>query len=179
MNNKIFITGERHTGKSTLIKKIWKFLTETFPDIIITGFITVLEQNDENKRILRFITVDTKENLILAEGKDNNKMCADAGAFDKAATMIKNMKSSGKMLIIDELGYLESESIRFQREVLELINEASFSIIVVRKMKTFFLDQIRSLNKSILIEVTEENRDNLEGTVKKHILKNYLENYKK
>ena len=161
MNNKILITGERHTGKSTLIKKVWNFLTETFPDIVITGFLTGLEQNDKNKRILRFITVDTKENLILAEGKDNNRMCAEAGSFDKAATMLKNMESVGKILIIDELGYLESESIKFQTEVLELINQASFSVIVVRKMKTLFLDQIRSLNNSILIEVTQENREYL------------------
>ncbi len=161
MNNKILITGERHTGKSTLIKKIWTFLTETFPDIVITGFLTGLEQNNKNKRILRFITVDTKENLILAAGKDNNRMCAEAGAFDKATTMLKNMESSGKILIIDELGYLESESIKFQTEVLELINQANFSIIVVRKMKTLFLDQIRSLNNSVLIEVTQENREYL------------------
>ncbi len=177
MINKILITGERQTGKSTLVKKLWNFLRETFPEIVITGFLTRLEQNDKNKRILRFINIDRKENLILAESNgDNRGMCVEPGAFDKAADLIKNMETGGKILIIDELGYLESESMKFQTEVLELINHASFSILVVRKMKTSFLDQIRSLNNSILMEVTQENREHLSERIMDILSAIHLEN---
>jgi nucleoside-triphosphatase len=169
---KIFITGERGIGKSTLIKKLWNFLIETFPSREITGFFTKIEKNEKDKRVLTFISIDSKEHLILAQSNGEG-MFVEEGAFEKAAGLLKNIKSDGKILIIDELGYLESESIKFQTEVLELISHASLSILVVRKMKTPFLDHIRSLDNNILIETTQENRENLVETIKDHILQNY------
>jgi len=162
---KILITGDRGIGKSRVIKKLWNVIIETFPSKEITGFFTRIEKTGENKRFLTFNIIGDKEHLILAHSNSEG-MCVEEGAFEKAASSVKNIKSHGKILIIDELGYLESQSIKFQTEVLELISHASLSIIVVRKMKTPFLDQIRSSDNSVLFEVTAENRENLVEKIK-------------
>ena len=167
----ILITGERGAGKSTLLEKTRPFLKELFPSVKICGFITKLKQPEDNKRIVTFKLIDKKEEIIIAETL-KNKMTTKEEGFKKASILLKNLISEGKILIIDELGYLESHFKEFQKEVFRLISEAKFSIAVIRKMKTPFLDKIKNLKDAELIEVNNENRNSLAGEIKKALVQN-------
>jgi nucleoside-triphosphatase THEP1 len=160
----IFLTGERGIGKSTVVKKVWNFFVNNFPFVSIEGFLTKIQQQENNKRLLIFKSLGNKTELVLAENsKDNTGMVLASDGFENASLILKKIDPKEKFIIIDELGYLESHCSAFQTEVLRLIHYSRLSLVVVRKMKTPFLDKIRS--NSRLIEVTVENREKIVNTI--------------
>jgi nucleoside-triphosphatase THEP1 len=162
MNN-IIITGERHIGKSTLIRKTIDFLRKDFFRITIKGFFTFLEIS-ESQRTLYFKFIDSQEKIILA--KSAGKMIPSIEGFNYATSLLKRYSLTGNFLIIDELGYLETDFPLFQKEVLRLVYEAECSFLVLRKSSTPFLDGIKGLDNSEIIEVTLQERDVLFDKIK-------------
>ncbi|HPZ10087.1 MAG TPA: nucleoside-triphosphatase [Candidatus Eremiobacteraeota bacterium] len=170
----ILLTGERGSGKSTIIKKFLDFfLKESIP---LLGFLTRIEKKSHNERLLIFKTIGIiKTELIVAKG-DNTSMSPEPGGFDKAAELLRQFKIEGNTLVIDEIGYLESECINFQQEVFRLISSSEFAIVGLRKMRTPFLDKIKNIAVSELIDVTPENRDNIFERIIEKYWKNYILN---
>jgi len=156
--NKILITGERGAGKTTLVKKISELFMEKYPAVEISGFTTELKETEEGKRNVVLRIAGSEKEIIIGITR-NNRMEPVKEGFTKVSGLLTKIDIKEKFLIIDELGYLESSSEDFQEETRRLISEAMFSLIVIRKMKTPFLEGIKDFKNNILIEINLENRE--------------------
>ncbi len=174
----IFITGERGAGKTTLVKKVAAFFMEKYPTVKISGFTTELKETEEGNRKV-VLRIAGSENEIIIGITRNNRMEPVEEGFTKVSGLLREIDIKEKFLIIDELGYLESSSENFQEEIRRLISGAKFSLVVIRKMKTPFLEEIKNLKNSLLIEIISENRkkvrEEIWGVIDRFFVKNKFE----
>ena len=81
--------------------------------------------------------------------------------FDRYAPRILAPVKAGSVMIMDELGYLESSSELFCRAVLERLGGRDPVIAAVKDRDTAFLSSVRSHPGCRCFFITEENRDAL------------------
>ena len=154
----ILIVGKNGVGKSTLIQK----LSDAIP-APVSGMITKKERAGADGFCPVYIhrygaprRYDT-ENRI---GK-----CREGGsvaypeAFDRFAQQM-NFPLDG-VIVLDELGFLESNAPLFTAKVLRILDEAPLVIAAVRDKQTPFLDAVRAHPRAACFSITEENRDAL------------------
>jgi nucleoside-triphosphatase len=96
----------------------------------------------------------------LASIKENRTFEVNLDAFDVFGVKLLTCGQNG-LIVMDELGFLESNANRFNHLILELLEGDTPILGVIKTIKTPFLDQIRANNKVSVIEVTEANRDQL------------------
>ena len=154
----ILIVGSNGVGKSTLIRALLSGLSAPVYGVITKkeeagpdGFCPVyIHRYGEPRRY-------EPENLI---GK-----CRAGGsvafpeAFDRFAGGM-DFPSDG-VIVLDELGFLESGAPVFTGAVLKLLDEAPFVIAAVRDKHTPFLDAVRAHPRCACYPISEENRDAL------------------
>lgn len=171
----ILITGERGAGKTTLVKKFAESFRDKYPTVEISGFTTGLKETEESKRKVVLRIIGSEKEIIIGITKNNRMEPVEEG-FKRVSGLLTKIDIKEKFFIIDELGYLESSSENFQEEIRRLISEAKFSLVVIRKMKTPFLEGIKKLKKNLLIEITPENRDKIIKKIPVMIDRYFLKN---
>jgi nucleoside-triphosphatase len=79
--------------------------------------------------------------------------------FDIHGTEI--LRNSGKfyVIVMDELGFMESKARIFQSAVMQHISGVIPILGVIKPVKTKFLDAVRSHSNVKVCEVTKDNRD--------------------
>lgn len=81
--------------------------------------------------------------------------------FDRYAPKLLSPVPEGHMILLDELGFMESASEKFCSAVLSLL-DGSTPVIAAVKHKDFpFLQAVRSHPNCRCFHITEENRDTL------------------
>lgn len=161
----ILITGDLGIGKSTLVDRLLKECA-----VPLYGYRTknVLCGNKRSGNVYiypineeRFVNTET--NCVACTNEDKKKgMTVHLDVFDTLGVQYLREAKPGGLIVMDELGFLETEAFAFRRAVLERLDGDIPVLAVVRLNKdTDFLNQIRSHEKCQLYTVTEENRDQL------------------
>ncbi|AKI97285.1 nucleoside-triphosphatase [Kosmotoga pacifica] len=150
--SRFFITGRRNAGKSYIIEKI----IESFDSY---GFLTRFSK-DNNTLLLKLIGYGNSEseNFTIAKRNANGKMYPLKDGFEKATLMLKKIEPGGKLLVIDELGFLELCCEDFRNEVVRLLKGANKFVCVIRKEGNCFLNSLKKMEGTSLIMVDENNR---------------------
>ena len=160
----ILICGDRGVGKSTLVEK----LLSSCP-LPRYGFITKKMAPDEKGFYPVYIhpasqlpeeRTCTPENLIgSCDGRIHRP--AEDVFNDLGARYIREAKPDG-IIVMDELGFLESQAAVFTEAVLEAL-EGDIPVIAVVKnrMDVPFLQKVCTMPKAELFFITKENRDQL------------------
>ena len=160
MKKHIFLTGDKQVGKSTIIRK---FLQQS--GMSADGFMTYWEaESSENRSLyLSAYGADLKpaERYLVTKstGKGFNINDDMINVFNTYGSQI--LKDSGKcdLLIMDELGFMESKAFDFQQNVMRFISGDAPVFGVIKPVQTEFLNSIR-LNPNVEVkDVTPENRD--------------------
>lgn len=172
--NNILICGDRSVGKSTLIKKVISEIKETLDKhrlLTIRGFFTEMETDSDGlDRIYLNPTISSIDNgqyqaadkyRIKVGERDfsNRKKIGFPSKFDEVSQLILNNTKDADLIVIDELGVLESEAHAFQKCVFALFESAIPVIAAVRNKKTPFLKEIMLRSDSKLFVITPENRN--------------------
>ncbi len=159
----ILITGNVGVGKSTLIRRLLAAL-----DKPVYGFITLkmAEPGAENWPFYIFPAAQP----VSERSCSNANLLGIRGAvkehhpeiFDSVGTnLIRSAKPDG-VILMDELGFMESGAAEFQNAVLEALSgDIPVIASVKNKPGVDFLDKIRSSPNSVIYTVTKENRDAL------------------
>lgn len=151
----ILVVGGRGVGKSTLIRRVleelhcsvWGFETKKEP--LDGGPIYIYEAGKPHAQ--------TEENLV--------GYCVDQKptvfpeAFDRFARKLE--KPEGEIILMDELGFMESKSESFCAAVLRLFDKNIPIIAAVKDKDTAFLQAVRSHKNAKIFFITAENRDAL------------------
>lgn len=158
----IFLTGDIQVGKSTLINKVLENL-----NIKLGGFKTFGDNYTKNGESDIVISSVCSDESYIAAHRGN---CGNTVFNDVFNTYgVEFLKFEADLIIMDELGYLESDAIEFQKAVLNVLDSDKPVLGVVRNKQTPFLDEVRSNKNTELIIVTPKNRDMLYEIVLKKI----------
>lgn len=148
------IVGARGVGKSTLIRRVLESLGRP-----VSGFETEKEGDQVHIYDAGAEHVPTEENLVGRCGETRGFPVAEG--FDRYAPRILAPVKAGSVMIMDELGYLESSSEFFCRAVLERLWGRDPVIAAVKDRETDFLRSVRAHPGCRCFFVTEENREEL------------------
>lgn len=163
----ILITGNVGVGKSTLIRKL---LSHTEKPVY--GFITLkmCEPGSDTWPFYMFPAAQpeeerqyTRENLLGIRGAVKEP---HPEVFDTLGVHLIREAGKDGVILMDELGFMESDALKFQKAVLDAL-QGDIPVIVSLKNKpgVEFLEAVRALPTTVLYTVTRENRDELESII--------------
>ncbi|MEO0087327.1 MAG: NTPase [candidate division WOR-3 bacterium] len=166
-----FITGRPGIGKTTLIKNIASSLDLKN----ICGFYTE-EIREKNERIgFKIVTFHTGEG-ILAHIKFStpykiSKYYVDIPNFEKLIIPELNLAKEKKIILIDEIGKMELFSQKFKEKVMEVFQLDKIIIATIPISKIIFIEKLKSLFPVKIYEITFQNREELQKSLKAEINK--------
>ena len=156
----LFLTGEIGVGKSTLLKKLIEKINTS-----IGGYVT---ERVINNNILKYNLIslyDGIEEYSISQmplNRHSNNPEVFLSSFNEGAfSILEKSFYERNVIIMDELGFMESKAYKFQNIVFKLLDSSKTVIGVLKKKDCEFLNAIRNRNDIIIVEVTEENRDTL------------------
>lgn len=168
----IFLTGEKQTGKSTVIKKA---LEETKTEAC--GFLT-LPYYINNKlsgfymHALGSVPKGYKNDIPISAVIKEKCPIAITKVFDTfACAILKSAYDCKKVVILDELGTLEKDSTAFKDNVEKLLNSHVHVLGVIQKNDNNSWDNIKKRDDVFVFNLNEENRERAAEILKEHILK--------
>ncbi len=163
------LTGERQVGKTTIIRTLlarrpeWRlggFMTDTRyhdenidPDATGGVYIHPAWQRAEQRRFTRDNLVGIRGNMTWFTGVTE--------AFDSYGAQLLRDTEDCTVVLMDELGFMEREAMVFQEAVLRELERDSTVLGVVKPKETPFLDRVRGVPQTVVLEVNEDNRDEI------------------
>lgn len=152
MKDKIFLTGARQIGKSTVVDRV---LTQL--QCSVGGFRTAFADAEHTQLQLVSIATGERETVMCRDG--NGARTVYAQGFDTLG--VSALLGDADLLVADELGFLEEEAHAFQSAVLRALDGDTPMLGVLRQDKNGWLDAVRSHPRVLLLTVTAENRDSI------------------
>ncbi|NLN07619.1 MAG: methyltransferase domain-containing protein [Firmicutes bacterium] len=167
MVKNIFLTGDLHVGKSTLLKQ----LVNSLPLSQVAGFRTSRYYQD--KKLTGFYLEDichpaeVREDRFIGRCLGDNSWVALPATFDTYGARILDecLREQPELVIMDELGFFENDAYRFQEKVWAVLDSPLPVLGVLKKKKTGFLDRIRARDDILLFEITRANREMMFGII--------------
>jgi nucleoside-triphosphatase len=158
----IFLQGPRNVGKSTVIVKTIELLSLRRP-IVSGGFFTWNDGKDEPCIYMRAAESGSGGEIYRIAGWDAEKgrLSSDIQVFEQVGVRILGHSKGADLIIMDELGYLESNATVFRQAVSDLIYGDIPILGVLRLGDVPWHTDIKRNSKVTLIDVNEDNRDTL------------------
>lgn len=157
MTRHLFLTGEKHIGKSTIINKLLTGSSAT-----LGGFRTVRTDRVFHDRfsvhLLRPGECPTEDNLLFLCGEPSEDTVA---RFDSLGCTALAQSEGAELLLMDELGPNEARALHFQHAVLSALDGNIPILGVLQQADSPFLKQIAAHEAVTVVAVTLENRDTL------------------
>ncbi|MDR1028066.1 MAG: nucleoside-triphosphatase [Clostridiales Family XIII bacterium] len=164
--DKIFLTGEVRVGKTTIIER---FVSDA--GIAPRGFRTVIGRvaSDGGADCVFLVPYGTPPDAyedyppVAERDKRRFRVTPFPQVFDTLGVRVLRESFGAAFIVMDELGFMESDALAFRAEVMRHLDGAAPILGVVKPRRTAFLDEIRAHASVEVIEVTEGNRDALPG----------------
>lgn len=170
MPNNIIITGDKYTGKSTIVRNLLDNL-----DIKPGGFI--VKRTGEIERWLSFYLIDaiyynsgkeslnqfkTKSHVFAKRDHPTQDWQLHPEVFDnKGVELLTTGFMYRKLVVMDELGRFELKAYHFKNRVLQILNSRKPVLAVLKNEHNEFLDKIRKRNDHDIYRVKKDNQKNL------------------
>jgi len=143
----IFLTGEQQVGKSTIISKFIK----AHPELKLGGYFTV---HDTEEIIMKPAANPDSKGYVVGI----KKTCGYPEVFEKEGVEILQASKVTDLIILDEVGWMESKALNFSNEILSIIKSGKNVLGVLRKdLDTELAKAIKQ--EAEVIEVSPSNRD--------------------
>ncbi|WP_291569146.1 MULTISPECIES: nucleoside-triphosphatase [unclassified Clostridium] len=154
----LFLTGEMGIGKSTILKKLIEKINTS-----IGGYITEKIIDNHTVKFNLVSLYDGNEEYTISKMSLNDHL-NDAEIFlssfnEGGFSILEKSFYKRNVIIMDGLGFMEAKAYKFQDIVFKLLDSTTTVIGVLEKRDCEFLNNIRSRNDVIIIEVNKENRD--------------------
>ena len=159
----IVICGDRQVGKSTLVSRLEELIT-----VPVYGFRTksmvIREDGGHDVYIFRASDKERKlseGNLLASCGA--GEMNINKEVFETLGVQYIREAEEGGVIIMDELGFMESDAFGFQKAVLDALDGEIPVIATVKSgdPDNEFLNKVRTHENADLYMIDENNRDGL------------------
>ena len=163
---KILLCGDVNSGKSTMIEKLVADMGEA-----PRGYITVRRPAgaDGKSYVYLYDVASPPENIADAQVIMS---ISDAGTerhpeyMDSLAVSYLRDIPEGSLVVMDEIGTLESAAPAFQREVMRILSGNYSVFAAVKAQNTQILREVSRQPDCELYIITTENRDDLYAQIK-------------
>lgn len=159
---KIFFTGERGIGKSTLLKKIIKNV-----DCSIGGFIQEKEFIGETKKFKVNSLYNLEENYTIGVyDAEKHELHSDMNMFNVISQdiLLKSLDNR-ELIVLDELGFMEEKAPLFKDTVFKILNSGKPVIGVLKECDGDFVQKIAKREDVQVFKIDESNRDSMEDKI--------------
>jgi nucleoside-triphosphatase len=166
MMNNVLLEGEPGVGKTTLLCSI----AERISHLGIGGFYTQ-EIREKGRRVGFRVETFSGESGILSHVKFNTgpkvgKYRVDLPSFEKIGVAgLKRALSEASVILIDEIGKMELFSERFKEIVSQCLDSEKVVLATIMSHSHPFVDRLKRRSDVEIIEVTMENRSQLESAL--------------
>lgn len=155
----IFLTGPKQIGKSTIINKVIEGIRKE--GLRIGGFCTYMGINNDLDIYINYLNQDK---IYLSDNKVAYRTLQGATpifqVFDTLGVRILS-ENNNDVIVMDELGFLETNAELFKSKVLSLLDGVKPIIGVVKEREIPWLDKVKYHPQVELITVSKVNRDSL------------------
>ena len=151
-NPLLFLTGEVQIGKSTLITRVLDALQPN------TGGFKTIGIDHEVRIFFPDGSAPCENNVVAIRTPPENRR-SFPDVFDTVGVSL--LQNPAELVLMDELGFFENNSPKFQKAVLRILDTDTPVLGVIKPRDTPFLNAVRNHPKTQVIEVTKENRDAL------------------
>ncbi len=169
----VFLTGPIQAGKSTVINKT----VANLPPELLAGFRTVSLASQLPQALAETYIVPAWEaapalnrDRLIGIRWGEGLYTPFAGAFDSGGLAILGAKRQANLLLMDELGFMESQAPRFCQAVLSLLDQDTPILGVVKPRSTPLLDSVRQHPGVKVLTVNENNRDQLPRLIRELLI---------
>ena len=158
----ILIVGAKGVGKSTLIGKLLKLTSKP-----LYGYYTLSTPRDGNNYHKIYIHDAASDVRVMEDanciGDCNRKVHnPNIDVFDNLGAKYIRAAKPGGIIVMDEIGFLESGAKEFTQAILDALDGDIPVIAAVKDMDNVpFLDRVRGCAKALRYDITEDNRDSL------------------
>lgn len=165
----ILLTGPPRVGKTTIVTGIISQLKDK-----CAGFYTEEIREDSQRVGFKLLTLASKSCVLSHKDIKGHfhvgKYGVSIECIDEVGVpAIKQGIKAGKIIVIDEIGKMEILSRPFRLSVLDALNSHSPVIATMLFKRQPFCDKIRARKDVEIIEVTEENRDQIQDIIVKKL----------
>lgn len=154
----LFLTGDISVGKTTVLKQALDRIESS-----IGGFTTERIINGNLRSYVCLSLYDNTKQFTIAEVDSSDwskRVFVKAFSKDLVSILDKSFKSRD-LIILDELGNLENDITPFTDKIYELLDSDRVVFGVLKSYDCEFLNRIRNREDTIIIHITEENRDSV------------------
>lgn len=167
----LFLTGEPQCGKSTLIRRV----IARHPEWRVGGFLTcsIVEEGYRRVHMVPAARPDapcTQHNLV-GEGDWRQVGKRYPEVFDTLGVQLLEEGAGADLLLMDELGTMESEALAFQHAVFRALDCDTPVLGVLKHKSNPFLDALRQRCGLRVLEVGPHSRDALVDEVDAALIK--------
>lgn len=165
----LFLTGKRNVGKTTIIE-----IAVRDAGIVCDGFQTFdgneMVRLDDGSLVPRNVYIgafqkELRENhapiLVAVRNPKAMSYTPYPEAFDKMGTTLLECEGNFPLTVMDELGFMESESTLFQAAVLERLSCKRPVLGVIKAADSTFLSKVKAHENVNVVQVTVENRQDV------------------
>ncbi len=170
----ILICGPPGVGKTTLVKKILKNI-----NLRAGGFYTE-EIKENNRRVgFKIISLDNQEGILAHISIKGAKRVGRYGVNidDLEGIGVKSLDRAPRnedLVIIDEIGKMETFSDKFKEKVLACLNSEKFVLATIGIGGDKYISRIKERDDVTVFKMNRENRDELMDKVLSLIFKENL-----
>ena len=175
---KLLVTGAPGVGKTTLIKNVCQELDN------VAGFYTEEIRDNSNKRIGFDIVSLSDESKRAALARVNTSVKGPkvgqytviTSDFETLALqcLSKEVLEKSRVIVIDEIGKMESFSNKFQslvRKIFQVEEKLILATVPVKHDSLNLVKEIVNRSDVEIVEVTKSNRDELKTSLIERLLK--------
>ena len=160
--NKIFLTGKTGVGKTVIIEQVLKKISLSYGGFQTKSYLK------EGKRVrFKIIDLATKKEEIIALRSEEGIIINPEGFERLGVEAIEQALKEKKLIIMDELGFMELSAPNFQNKVWEALRSDKPVLGVIKMHKNDFLDKIRGCRYVRIIPVTENNREKIKDKLER------------
>lgn len=153
---KIAITGPIGIGKSTIVNTLLTYLGEK-----PLGFRTLPVIKNDTLHSFEIVNLYTFERASIGVFEENFVIKPVTASFETIGVNALNVAlEKGKVILMDELGFLEKDATNFKNKVFEVLKSKKFVLYVVKEELNEFLKEALSI-ADLVFQVSKENRNSL------------------
>ncbi|MGI5901154.1 MAG: nucleoside-triphosphatase [Desulfitobacteriia bacterium] len=177
MNKNFIITGQRRTGKSSLIKEY----IDTYRQEISGLFVQRIYDDEKKVNAYRLVDYASKEEYILdiperpglkmdnifLKTEEKGVSYTNPEIFETTGKDIleKSLAFKKYLVVIDEIGSVEEDAELYKKAVRDVLDARIPVLGIIQNIKTPFIDEIRNRPDVEILNLDEISREKAEKQV--------------